>query len=157
MVNVLGLSQKSLDFKTKDNKIGISRWNLYLWRHYMHEYKKDKFNSLNLRYWFMKDNIDIDFWKVVADIWVLKYWYLSLLKESIDTKNRISLDYITVSESNKRTLVSFLKKKGFIGNYKLKWDSKKVLYLNPFYAHRGKTISKELFDAFDSTNWGKVY
>ena len=123
----------------------------------MQEYKKDKFNSLNLRYCFMKDNIDIDFGKVADDIWVLKYWYLSLLKESIDTMNRIMLDYINISESNKRTLVAFLKRKGFIGSYKLKGDCKKVLYLNPFYAHRGKTISKELFDAFDSTNWGKVY
>ena len=105
----------------------------------------------------MKDNIDIDFWKVADDIWVLKYGYLSLIKESIDRKNRISLDYINISDSNKRTLVAFLKKKGFIGSFKLKWDSKKILYLNPFYAHRGKTISKELYEAFNEINWDKVY
>lgn len=123
----------------------------------MDNYKKDKFNLIYLRYWFMKVNVDIDFWKVAEDIWVLKYWYLTLLKESIDSKNRISLDYINISESNKRSLIAFLKKKWFIGNFKLKWDSKKVLYMNPLYAHRGKTISKELFDAFDEVNWGKIY
>lgn len=105
----------------------------------------------------MKKNIEIDTLKVVEDIWVLKYWYLTLIEDTIDSKNRVTFDNINISDSNKRSLESYLKKKWFIGKFKLKWDSAKILYLNPYYAHTWKTISKELFDAFNDINNNKVY
>jgi len=104
----------------------------------------------------MKVNVELDTEKIANDIWVLKYWYLSLIKDTLDSQNRITLDRINISDSNKRSLEAFLKRKWFIGKFKLKWDSKKILYFNPLYAHSWKTISKELYNAFDDIN-NKVY
>ena len=123
----------------------------------MHEYRKDKFNLTYLRYWFMKSNIELDNWKIIDDIWVLKYWYLTILKESIDTKNRVNFDNVNLSDSNTRSLIALFKKKWFIWKYKLKWDSVKNYYLNPLYAHKGKSITNELYESFNEVNWNKVY
>jgi len=123
----------------------------------MHEYKKDKFNLVYLRYWFMKTNIEIDTSKIIDDIGVLKYWYLTILKESIDSKNRINFDNIDLSSSNTRSLIALFKRKWFIWKYKLKGDSVKNYYLNPLYAHKGKTISNELYVEFNEINEGQVY
>lgn len=123
----------------------------------MQKYKTDKPNLIYLHYRFMKKNIDIDYKKLADDIWVLKLWYLNLIETTIDSKNRISLDNISISDSNKRSLVAFFKKKWFIGSFKLKGDSSKILYMNPYYNSKWKTISKELFDAFDDINNWKVY
>ena len=119
--------------------------------------KKDNFNLVYLRYWFMKTNIEIDISKIIDDLWVLKYWYLTILKESIDSKNRINFDNIDLSPSNTRILIALFKRKWFIWKYKLKGDSVKNYYLNPLYAHKGKTISNELYVEFNDTNEWKIY
>ena len=123
----------------------------------MQKYQTDKPNLVFLHYPFMKKNIDIDYKKLADDIWVLKLWYLNLIETTIDSKNRVSLDNISISDSNKRTLVAFFKKKWFIGSFKLKGDSNKILYMNPYYNIKWKSISKELYDAFDNINNWKVY
>lgn len=125
----------------------------------MKQYEKSKFNLDNYykpKYNFIKMNKDLDIKKIINDIWVLKFWYLKIIEMTSDSKNRIHFDDIELSESNKRTLEAFFKKKWFIWKFKLKWDSKKVLYLNPLYSHQWKTISKELFEAFNSIN-NKIY
>lgn len=124
----------------------------------MNNIKKDKFNLVKLKYMFIKINKEIDFWKIRLDEDIKsKYQYLLPIIYSIDSKNRISFDEINLSESNLRTLLSLFKKKWFIGQLKLKWDSKKTYYLNPYYAHTWKTISKELYEAFNDINNNKVY
>ena len=123
----------------------------------MDKYKNSKPNLLYLKYKFMKKNIDIDYKKVSDDIWVLKLWYLNLIEATIDSKNRVSFENIDISESNKRTLESFFKKKGFLWKFKLKWDSNKILYMNPYYSHTWKTINTELYTAFDEINNNKIY
>ena len=105
----------------------------------------------------MKKNIEIDYWKIARDIWVLKYWYLTLIEDTADSKNRVNMDNIELSDSNKRSLESFLKKKWFLGKFKLKWDSSKVLYLNHRYNHIWKSIGMDLYDAFNEINWGNIY
>lgn len=126
----------------------------------MKQYEKSKFNYDNLitlNYKFKKMNKDLDISKIVNDIWVLKYWYLNILEKTADSKNRISFDNIDLSDSNKRWLEAYFKNKWFIWKFKLKWDSKKILYLNPYYSYEWKTISKELYEAFNQINWNIVY
>ena len=119
---------------------------------------KDKFNLIHLKYMFVKINKEIDFWKIRLDNDIKsKYQYLLPIIYSIDSKNRISFNEINLSESNLRTLLALFKKKGFIWQFKLKWDSVKTYYLNPYYAHTWKTISKELFEVFNEINWDKIY
>ena len=125
----------------------------------MNNYTNDKFNLLNLKYMFIKRNIEIDYNKIVADkeIWVKRFWYFLMIMHTIDSKNRVNFDWITLSPTNLSTLLALFKRKWFLGQFKLKWDSVKTYYLNPLYAHKGKTITKELFDAFDKINEWKVY
>ena len=126
----------------------------------MKNYEKDKFNFEEIyfiKYKFRKMNKNIDISKIVDDIWVLKYWYLTIIEKTADSKNRINFDNIDLSESNKRSLEYFFKKKGFIGKFKLRWDSKKILYLNPIYSYEWKTVSKELFNAFNKVNKEEMY
>lgn len=125
----------------------------------MPDYRKDKINSLHLRYMFIKKNKEIEYYKISQDkdIWPNRFWYFMLIIDTIDSKNRVNFDVVTLSDSNLRRIISLFKKKGFILKLQLKWDSCKVYYLNPFYAHVGKWIPIELYEAFNEVNWGKVY
>lgn len=126
----------------------------------MKQYEKSKFNLndlIYLKYKFKKDNMEIDIKKVINDIWVLKYWYLNIIMNSIDSNNRVNLDNIDLSDSNKRSLEAYFKSKWFIDKIKLKWDSKKILYLNPYYSHQWKTIHPDLYEAFKKFNWDIIY
>jgi len=115
-------------------------------------------NIIKTRYMFLKQNIELDTIKMINELWTRRYAYFMIIIESIDTKNRIHFDNIPLlSPSSMRELVSLFKKKWYILKLKLKGDSVKTFYLNPLYAHRGQSISKELFDAFDKINWGKIY
>ena len=126
----------------------------------MKQYEKSKFNFENIyytKYNFIKMNKDLDINKIVSDIWVLKFWYLKIIEMTSDSKNRINFDDIDLSDSNKRSLEAFFKKKWFIWKFKLKWDSKGVLYLNPLYSHQWKSVSIELRNAFDKINEWIIY
>ena len=123
----------------------------------MDKYVSDKPILLYLKYKFMKKNIEIDYKKLSDDIGVLKLWYLNLIEATIDSRNRVTLDNIDISDSNKRSLISFFKKKWFIGSFKLTGDSNKRLYMNPLYNSVWKTVRKELFDAFDDINNWQIY
>jgi len=125
----------------------------------MKEYKKSKsfLDNYYIKYNFIKMNKDLDINKIISDIWVLKFWYLKIIEMTSDSKNRINFDNIELSDSNKRGLEAFFKKKWFIWKFKLKWDSKGVLYINPLYSHQWKSVSIELKNVFDKINWDIIY
>lgn len=125
----------------------------------MYNYNKSKPNLLNLKYMFLKQNIEIDYDKIVQDpdVWMKRFWYFLIIMHTIDSKNRVNFDNIKLSPSNLRSLIALFKRKWFIWKFKLKWDWVKTYYLNPYYAHTWKTISKELYDAFNDINNNKIY
>lgn len=111
-------------------------------------YLKYKFNKMNTEY-----NID----GLAEKIWTAKMYYVIKLIHNMDSKNRVNFGILELPEWTVKKLRPLLLSVWVVGKYKLKWDGVKTYYLNPYYAHNWKTISKELFNAFDEINWWKIY
>ena len=114
-------------------------------------------NRIYLKYKFLKNNMEYNLDKLVEIIWTAKYYYVAKLMHTMDSKNRIDFQSLWLSDWVLKHLRSLFIKHWIVGKFKLKWDWVKTYYLNPFYAHTWKTISKELFNAFNEINNNKIY
>jgi len=114
-------------------------------------------NRIYLKYKFTKNNMEYNLDKLVDIIWTAKYYYVAKLIHTMDSKNRIDFEVLWLPMWTLKALRPLLIEVWVVWKYKLKWDWVKTYYLNPYYAHTWKTVSKELFDSFDEINWGKVY
>ncbi len=113
-------------------------------------------DRIYLKYKFIKNNMEYNLDKLVEVIWTAKYYYVAKLMHTMDSKNRIDFSYLELSPWVLKHLRTLFIRHWIVWKHKLKWDWVKTYYLNPYYAHTWKTISKDLFDAFDSVN-NKIY
>lgn len=119
--------------------------------------KIEKKDNIYLKYKFTKNNMDYSLDYIVKQIWKAKYYYVAKLIHTMDSKNRIDFDVLELPLWTLKSLRPLLIDVWVVWKYKLKWDWVKTYYLNPYYAHTGTSINKELYEAFNEINWGKVY
>lgn len=125
---------------------------LYLWTA-----KSKAENRLNIKYKFKKVNMEYNISTLISNIGRPRMSYVFELIHTMDSQNRIDFGILELPEWTLKKLRPFLLKNWVVWKFKLKWDWVKTYYLNPYYAHSGKTISKELFDTFDDINNNQIY
>lgn len=123
---------------------------------YWEPWKSKIENRIYLKYKFTKNNMEYNIDNLAKDIWTARYYYVAKLIHTMDSKNRIDFEVLWLPEWTLKKLRPLFIDVWIVWKFKLKWDWVKTYYLNPYYAHTWKTISKELFDAFDSIN-NKIY
>jgi len=118
--------------------------------------KKSK-EYLQLKYKFVKMNVEYNIDDIAWKVWTAKMYYVMKLVHTMRNNNEINFDLLDLPEWTLKKLRPLLIKTGIVWKFKLTNDSVSKYYLNPYYAHQVKQIDKELYDAFNEINWGKVY
>ncbi len=114
-------------------------------------------NRIYLKYKFTKNNMEYNLDNLVDIIWTAKYYYVAKLIHTMDSKNRIDFSVLELPIWTLKALRPLFIDAWIVWKFKLKWDWVKTYYINPFYAHTWKTISKELYEAFNDINNNKIY
>jgi len=112
---------------------------------------------LQLKYKFVKMNIEYNIDSLAWKIWTAKMYYVIKLIHCMNKDNEVNFDILQLPEWTIKKLRPLFIKHWIVWKYKLSDDSVNKYYLNPYYAHQTKTIDKELFEAFNIINNNKIY
>lgn len=111
---------------------------------------------LQLRYKFVKMNIEYNIDELASKIWTAKMYYVMKLIHTMRKDNEVNFDVLELPEGTLKKLRPLFITHWIVWKFKLSNDSVNKYYFNPYYAHQTKSIDKELFDAFDDIN-NKIY